>query len=105
MGDTSRGVLAWITLHCSVLSPGSQDDAIKKVKVRGEEELYLQEKRIPCHLLQLPALTNKQLFQEPPCIAQKKVINRYFRRAFSISCQPSLSWKTFSPFSINHHRC
>ena len=39
MGDTSRGVLAWITLHCSVLSPGSQDDAIKKVKVGGEEEL------------------------------------------------------------------
>ena len=44
MGDTSRGVLAWITLHCSVLSPGSQDDAIKKVKV-VEEELYLQAKK------------------------------------------------------------
>ena len=42
MGDTSRGVLAWITLHCSVLSPGSQDDAIKRVKVGGKEELYLQ---------------------------------------------------------------
>ena len=46
MGDTSRGVLAWITLHCSVLSPGSQDDAIKKVKV-VEEELYLQAKKNP----------------------------------------------------------
>ena len=47
MGDTSRGVLAWITLHCSVLSPGSQDDAIKKVKVRGKEERYLQAKKNP----------------------------------------------------------
>ena len=46
MGDTSRGVLAWITLHCSVLSPGSQDDAIKKVKV-VEEELYLEAKKNP----------------------------------------------------------
>lgn len=46
MGDTSRGVLAWITLHCSVLSPGSQDDAIKEVKV-VEEELYLQAKKNP----------------------------------------------------------
>ena len=44
MGDTSRGVLAWITLHCSVLSPESQDDATKKVKVGGEE-LYLQAKK------------------------------------------------------------
>ena len=47
MGDTSRGVLAWITLHCSVLSPGSQDDTIKKVKVAEEEELYLQTKKNP----------------------------------------------------------
>ena len=47
MGDTSRGVLAWITLHCSVLSPGSQDDTIKKVKVGREEELYLQTKKNP----------------------------------------------------------
>ena len=47
MGDTSRGVLAWITLHCSVLSPGSQDDAIKNVNVEGKEELYLQAKKNP----------------------------------------------------------
>ena len=50
MGDTSRGVLAWITLHCSVLSRGSQDDATKKVKVGGEEELYLKAKKNPLRL-------------------------------------------------------
>ena len=44
MGDTSRGVLAWITLHYSVLSSRSQDEAVIKVRVGGED-LYLQAKK------------------------------------------------------------